>query len=476
MKLAGSLIVVLFGLIVGCAILFPSPLIIKGFLILAIGIIFALQRQETFIYTAIFLAFFSIYLKYLATTSNAVIIGLIVLLFIKAVIEGRSVISKRAIYQNPAFVPLVLIFSVYFYSFLSVVFQGGPGYEYHYAMFLTIACVISLFFILVGFITNRARLFAVLKVLALLLVINLIYALVTLLNPAVGMYGRTLGFSTSGTVVAGQGLDEASRLGGLTFFWEAYAEFLMMTVIFLASILVNLDLLVKRRALLTVIFFISLAELFLTNTRGSVVLAACGILFVVIFVGQKSLKRRVPVIIALAITGVLLFSVLSITGQVRLKERFSDFSQWKQTQYGNLPQGRVDVWLPTLDYVTRRHFVGAGPSFYPLTAYPGGSGILSWPHNLVLIILATVGIPGIVCYMFLFVKFLLLQNRFHVLTDNNLRVVYGSLWAALLFFCIEQLKFDELLRAPTSYAYFIWVLFAIMFSVCNMQEINRDSK
>jgi len=452
----------------------PNPLTLKGLLLITCLTILLLQKQEHIVYISTFLIFFSIHLRYFSTSSNALIIALILMLLIKFIVEHRSVISWKAIHSNPVFLPILTILLVYIYSFLTVTVRNTSGLEYHLSMFITMICVLTFTLLLIGFITKTKRLKGILTVLMLLLLSNLIYSLSVFAFPGLGEFSQILGLSTSGSLMVGTGIDEALRLGGLTFFWEAYAEFLMMTVVFLTPLIINLKLMPKHRFFLIAVFLVSIIELLLTNTRGAIVLACLGGAIALIFVAELELMKKIKVlVIAIMIIFTAMF-IASLSGKVKLYERFSDFTEIEHTRYGNLPKERAMVWVATLDHIVDNKFAGVGPSFYPLTRYPGANGHLEWPHNIILLIVATVGIPGLICYTFLLLRFIGLHKYIKKIKNSDIKTIYFGLWIALIVFFVEQMKFDGILRTPKPYVYFIWVLIALMFSAHNISKVEED--
>ena len=444
----------------------PSPVTVKGIL-LYIGLIFFLFAKENYlIYVSIFMILFPAHLKYLGTTSNGIILILVLILVFRSLAIQKSTVSFKRITANPFFIPGLLILCSYFISWMWAILAHYKGMSYHTEFLISMFCVFIMSNIIIGFVDSKARLLGIQNILLVILIVNLLFAIATLIKPGL----KFILLSTSGSVITGS---EDLRLGGLTFRWEGFAEYLMMSVVFFTCMLTKAKD-ITYKYLIMILLFVVVIELFLTNTRGAVVTSLLGIIFIILFFTKFNPIRKTAIMIGISFFILAGAYIADSTGFLNLKERFQSFENTVETKYGSMPEARAGTWVPSMDQIVNDNFMGHGPSFYPLSGYEGGFGKMPWPHNLTLIILVTVGIYGFIAYCFLFLRFFISIIKIPKITDKYLAIFYKSLWIALFMFFVDAQKFDGALRQATSYFYFIWMIVALLFTSYNMALNNQN--
>lgn len=457
----------------------PEPkVIVVGGLCFA-AVFFALIRQEYVVYLALFLLFFHRPMGAFYNSNNAIIILLTLFLFVRYVVESKSVISLSKITSNPFWVVSIVIFISYLISWFIAWHNESFGLHFHTQYLAGIFSALLIGNILIGFVQDKPnRSYIIQQMLLVLLIVNLLVGLLSWLNPELDLIKMLIKVATgrerSGVVLVGEGDDFAFRLGGLTLFWESYAEYLMMTVIVLTGCYLSLK---DRSRLLKggigFLLLLSFFELLLTNTRGATVLAALGIIAIIFVYTDLTLNSRVAALVSLGVVCSLVLWLAMSSGQFTLFDRFSSFSDIEKTEFGYLPTGRSMVWLPSLKHIAEHGFVGSGPSYLPLTRWDGIGG-LTWPHNLPLFILSTIGIVGLGAYIFLVQRFFKIRNAIAKTADNQQYYFFKYLWIALFFFFLDTIKYDGFLRSTENYFYFMWIIIAYMFSVLNYDTIKNN--
>lgn len=457
----------------------PEPRVIAVGLLCFAALILAFIRQEYVVYPAIFLLFFHDRIAVFYNTNNAIIIALSIFLFIRYVIESESVISLSTIIHNPFWMVSIVIFSSYLVSWFMAWHNQSFGLHFHTRYLVGIFSALLMGNLLIGFVQNDPRRsFIVQQMLLMLLVCNLLVGLLSWFDPDHGLAKMLIKAATgreqSGVVFAGSGDDFAMRLGGLTLFWEAYAEYLMMAVIVLTGCYISLkDRGKLLKAGIGILLLLSFFELLLTNTRGATVLAAVGVITIIFVYADLTLTSRIAAFVAIGIVCSLILWLAISSGQFTLFERFSSFADVEKTEFGYLPTGRAMVWLPSLRHIAQAGIFGSGPSYLPLTHWDGIGG-LSWPHNLILFILSTIGVVGLGAYSFLIYRLFKIRKAIAVTVDNNQYYFFKYLWIALIFFFVDTMKFDGFLRMTENYFYYIWIIIAYMFSVLNFGSIKNN--
>lgn len=448
----------------------PNKKMLKMAIALTFGGVLFILPQKSLILFVCFALYFPKNVPGLDHTTNALILCLTLSVAIRSLVDKGQTVSVPAITANPFFIPSLCIWLSYLVAWLVSFGNSPPDFkeQTHYFLGLTSA----LFFtnILIGYIRNSKSLRSVQLLLLLILSLNLFFGLLFLFFP-----GLTIipGFIEDQSVMA----SSVNRIGGLTFRWEEYAEYLMIAVIILAGLWSNKVYAKYRFGMLIVSLLLLLAgtELLLTNTRISIFLAALGVVTVLFaFTGGRVINKLV---ICVGFCLVTMFSVYLAqeSGNFSIASRIERLQHLEATEYGLMPKDRARVWLPALMHIADNGIAGYGPSMYPLTIWAKNPGALRWPHNLVLIILITVGLAGLLAYLFMFLRMLLLKRHLATITDNEIKVFYTVLWLAMLLFFIDTMKFDGFLRSPTNYFFHCFMLIGILFSAANFTE-NQNTQ
>lgn len=457
------------------AIVDPEKETIAAIFVLTAVTVIALIKKEYIVYLAIFLIsfFYKKNIPVVYNSTNAIILMTAGILFIRSIIEYDSVISVKKIVRNPFWLPSLFILLIYLISWQYALFNDSPGMDFHTEYLVSIFCALLLCNIVIGFVQNETRSSVIQVILLSLLVANLLIGIISWMSPGMGLIKILVhlatGSSRSNVVAVGHGDDFAIRLGGLNFFWEAFAEYLMMASIILLGYLLTMKhqktyLKVSVCMLLVLLLF----ELLLTNTRGATILAAIGMMTVMLTHSDLNLRTRFFSIAGLITLAVVALWLATSSSQFTLLDRFSNFTEVQKTEFGALPVGRAAVWLPTLRHISANGLVGTGPSFVALKHH------LLWPHNLILIILSTIGIAGLGAYLYLFYRIIRLKENLQYERIGKSVNFYKYLWIAIIFFFIDTMKFDGFLREPDFYFYYMWFLISFLFTAFNLQ-VNKHT-
>jgi O-antigen ligase len=449
----------------------PTPVILKSLLLYSGVILFFFIKQKVLIYISMFLVLFPVSLGPLGSTSNGIILMLAFILFVRIAFGQKSIVSFQRILSNPSFIPGLLILFSYLISWVMAFVSNHDGMDYHTKYFISILCAFIFFNIIIGFLDSRSRLLEIQHFLLFFLLINVVFAYILFVFPTIKLDIPFLGAFDTGTGIKGEGLTKAFRLGGITFSVEAFSEYVMMSVVFLTSIIALHDQLkVKQKFFITGLLITTVVALLLTNTRGAIFCSLIGVGFIIIFFTHFNPIKKTLMVFGVSIIFLTGGFIVTSLDSFHILERSKDLTSFVETDYGLLPKGRAGTWIPAIDQIIDDRFMGNGPAFFPLTGYEGAFGTIPWPHNILLIIIGTVGIYGLIAYLFLFIKFLISLRMIAKITDAYCRWFYKSLWVALLMFFIDAQKYDGALRQPSSYFYFMWMLFAIFFSYSNLTE------
>lgn len=449
-----------------------SDVQIVSAIILMLGLpVLATMRPEKIVFYTLPFVLLSRHMPFLYTVANGVILIVVLLASIKTLLARNDGVDRlRLLFHNPFLYFSIILFFVYFVSYLYSDFNTGLPGEKNQEYLISLFCVLVYGNFIISFVHNEERFLGLVKSLFIVLLINLAFAPLSLMVGQVDYLG---GFVRSQTIEAGSGLDKASRLGGLFFFWEEYSQYLAMTLLGIGAAIFAFK--GKYRWVLICVFLIGMVELLLTNSRGSILVFGFGFVLLFLFsrgLGKSSIKAIMTFGLLALFTGGAIY-IAELTGYLHLQERFSLMSQMVSTKYGDLPVARAGVWVPALDSAREKLTIGHGPSYYPLTSYSGFDGKLLWPHNLWLLILNTTGILGLTVYIFICgwaVKISFSTKRLAI-SPLTKTIIFGIGLGWLAFF-MESFKFGGWLRFPSGWFYYLWILMALTFSISNFKRIR----
>jgi hypothetical protein len=257
---------------------------------------------------------------------------------------------------------------------------------------------------------------------------------------------------------------EGGRAGGVFGFHGLLADFSAMT--FYVEIVLGMR--TRRRA--AKLFYYGLAALspvmivYSANRGGLIIWAVGGLYFLWMYRHRVSWSK-----FSLIVVGV--FLVVSSLGLVNQKvlNRLALFSRLLTTHFiKGVPENRVAVWSRVLEKIPEHLWLGHGP-FIDLRR--GARTGMFWPHNAYLFYLYTVGIVGLIAFLWILIKILRLSFPGGRVDFRNVslgRATQAVFHIQVLLFALAQLR-DEHQRGNV-YVYYMWILFA--FAVIGRRLIS----
>jgi len=197
----------------------------------------------------------------------------------------------------------------------------------------------------------------------------------------------------------------------------------------------------RDRGLAAVAFVLTASEMIATLTRGAWIGAAVGLVMLAIAYMRTGAKPARGVWIAAA-SALLLPVALILRDPSRALRQIGDL-----VAGGESGGGRLILWKDALAVVARHPIFGTGPDAYRLGWYParsvasvklsGLSSITEDPHNFILLLMATIGIPAAIAAIGLAVSSLYAAGGTALDRDARPgRLVYAGWWAAIGALCV----------------------------------------
>lgn len=439
-----------------------------AFIAYVCGIVLFFIPIKYIIYFLIGACFLNIPISSFYTSStNIFIILSAVIILARLAFTARNGISFELIKRNSGTMPLVFIILSYAFSLFFV----RKGWSDHLYLYSSVLCASVMILMIVGSIREKADIVFINKILFGLLIANLFFSLLFILFPQIdAMRARLFSLYALG----GEG---ASRLQGLSFRGEAYGEYLMMCALWLVIMLSTAQF--KRwKWTLWLITVVVIVALTLTRLRGAFAVFLMGIFLFLITSKSIGFHKKLCVLGAIVLVlGATLYVLTTFTDRITILDRLSVFLEEGQ-RVGYIPMTRYRTWVPSFHFAKSNSFMGVGPSIRPYLASTedviadGFRGnVVVWPHNVTLLILCTVGIYGLMSYLFLLHRTLRLRKVLQKL-ESDLRCYYSSYLFCFLMFLIEAQKYDGVLRQSGSSLYLISIVIGLLFTCENMERAD----
>jgi O-antigen ligase len=191
--------------------------------------------------------------------------------------------------------------------------------------------------------------------------------------------------------------------------------------------------------------------LFLTLTRGAWVGAFVGLCVLAVVLVRSSRIRARLLVLVLAGIGIVVV-VASALNYSAVVGRLADF----KGGWASIGGGRLFVWQEALAVIARHPLLGVGPDSYRLGWFPvrtltdvaaaSASSVANDPHSVVLLLSATLGIPGALVALCVFaIAMVSGAPRAFDRSISRERLIYSGWWAALaalsigLFFSVNTI-------------------------------------
>jgi len=434
--------------------------LLAGFLVYA-ALLFVL-KIDSVLHLVLFLSLFNIPLASLHTSSgNLVILSAMIAVFIRSTVFHDPSFSLHRFLRSGAALPLFLILLSYTAS-LCFVEKGWPS---HLGYMQGLVCGFLLIVFIVGTVRTTEQFVSLNRVLLLVLILNLGYSVLFLFHPPIDALKASF---LSQPIFEGEA---ATRLHGFSFRGETYGEFLLIACLVLVGWLCSGQG-GKGKGRIAFLTAATVAALVLTRLRGANAVFLLGLLLLLMGSPSLRLAKKLALLLGIGLCYLLTLFVLSTaTDQVTLLDRLYEFSD-DSRKIGAIPTTRYYTWLPGIRFAQKHRFLGTGPSFKPYIDESGfqevvrdqaAGDVTVWPHNLVILILCTVGIYGLASYLFLAFRVFRLRRVMRRLEPTLKNLTFGY-FIAFWMYLIEAQKYDGSLRHPGTNFFLIAVLIGVLFT------------
>ncbi len=368
-------------------------------------------------------------------------------------VVGIAYILQGRLRYLPMFGIFVVILAIYM---ASTGLQHRATYIQHGLYIFSWVSTIVLFYIVYNFIRETKDVELVIRTLIILNVLVAAYSIIQITLGKQALFGLDQ-LSMKGARSRG----DEPRLSG-PYGVGVTAELLVIHILLCAYLLIHAKKAAKRYFLYLLIA-VNLGCLLATANRGGfLVLIGGSGLFLYMYRSQLGVKRT----LSLSFTGAILLAVMSV-----IIINFTDygvmFQRLEATEIeGGIPDTRANTWATVTSKIPDKPLLGHGPRLrlendYNVN-YPGHV-VITYPHNLYLFLLFTVGIIGLTAYLGFFAWLIVrIKRGTDRLKDDPFMHGFVRLGLLLMVvFLIDQMKIDFLRYALVDYWHYIFIIFAI---------------
>lgn len=308
-------------------------------------------------------------------------------------------------------------------------------------------------------------------------VVNVLLAmnLVTVVYCAVQMYGgpgiklMVFGLEEMAMLPA---RDDNRLLGPFNATGVTSEFFVIMIFLILHRLLLTRN--VRLRYGLISLTFVNLGMLVATGNRGGFLsLLGGSVLFLWLFRRELGVRN----VVRLATSGTIMLAlsaalVVNYTDFGRLFERLSD-----TTVEEGVPDTRQKAWPMAWENIKKRPMLGQGPRLVMDGAnkgatYPGWK-YQGYPHNLYLFLATTIGVIGLIAFLFFFTTPLVrcwkTSKQRGLVGDEATFVKLGVLVFVVIL--IDQLKVEFMRIGLVDYWHFVFALLGIFTAACDRVRV-----
>ena len=445
--------------------------IFSGIVLVYITVLFYLKNEQI-VYVLIFMSMLNVPIRQLYTSStNILILIALLVLFVRSSFRESTGRIYERIKNNSVTLPLILVICSYTVSLLF----SKNGFSDHFEMYQSIIFASALTWMIIGNIREKNQITSINNIMLSVLLLNLFFSLLFLIYPQIdALRAEFLSLSVFSA-------EEATRIQSLSFRGEAYGEYTMMCALWLFTMLIRGEF-QRGKFFVWALTTCTIIAMIMTRARGANAVFLIGAVIILLSSGSAQLwKKSVVFVSIIAVSAATIFALKTYSTDSNLLDRFYDFTDTSKN-VGYIPETRYYTWAPSLEFARSHHYLGAGPSYVPYiskefnwTKIVAGEE-MDWPHNITLIILSTVGIYGLMSYMFLAYRTIRLRKVYANL-EPYLKSCYSAYMICFIMFLVEGQKFDGFLRHPDANFYLIFILTAILFScetLVNFPEKEYD--
>lgn len=312
-------------------------------------------------------------------------------------------------------------------------------------------------FLLINYINDEEKLKRAVNIIVITSVLVILFNVVELLFPGkVIVPGWLRTQHSPGIVLRG------IRVKGPFNDFELNAEFFTLNSFIVFFLLVRARRMLTRFVLGSILI-VDLFMMFATVTRGAFFSLIAGVIYLM-FLSRKELNAVKFFGILISFVAILFILEAFVT---QYTVSGSLFNRVVNTTFekGFIPDSRSGIWEQAIERGMEHPIFGNGPGWDFVSGYSQGF----WPHNLYLFYFNSLGIVGLLAFLFLMYRIVkaTLPGIKASLGESSYPLALMKIFhVVILIFMLDQIKIEYLRNKI--YTFFIWALFALVISTYNI--------
>ncbi|MBD3423796.1 MAG: hypothetical protein GF417_05100, partial [Candidatus Latescibacteria bacterium] len=260
------------------------------------------------------------------------------------------------------------------------------------------------------------------------------------------------------------------RIGGPFRDFELNAEFLTLNSFIIFFMIIRTRRMLTR-SFLSIILLIDLLLMFATVTRGALIALIVGVIYLMI-ISRKDLTVAKVIYFMVAFV-VVIFVLEKFVAQYTFSGSVFERMVTVTFEKGFIPDSRTGPWEDAINRGMENPIFGIGP------AWDFGSGHTTgfWPHNLYLFYFNTLGIVGLLAFLFLLfriVKATIPGIKSSLVKSPFPEAFMKILHVMIIIFMLDEIKIEYLRNKI--YLFFVWILFALIIITRNIIDKDKSER
>ncbi|MBK1644856.1 hypothetical protein CKO25_09380 [Thiocapsa imhoffii] len=316
--------------------------------------------------------------------------------------------------------------------------------------------------------SNEKDFFLIFMVLTGLILLYSLAQLIVGMDPNSPLFGEKFGLRPP---------REDGRLTGPFSAVGLTAEYMVIAIFTLSYILVTTKPNLRLRFLIWSMIMASFAAMIATANRGAIItLVICGIFYLLIFRKELGTRGILQAVVGIPFAFALASAiVINFTDFNRLFDRLSE----TEVEEG-IPDTRSVVWPLTWERIQLSPIVGNGPQWKLSEETYQKRGVLKqipMPHNLYLYIVGTIGVIGLIAYLFFWMRmmYFFYQGAFSQFSENNNGSIPKLALILMAVFFIDQMKVEFLRSETTEFQHVMFMLWGALLALSSKSTLRSLS-
>ena len=387
-------------------------------------------------------------------------INMFLVYFLSGVVITKKIIRKEKLKEKTvADLPFLFILLAYILSLANI----NSGLKPHLMYLFAFISNILIFYLIVSSVKTEKELYTLVYIMGFSSILVFLYCYLQMF--ALGSHINVLGFEELRLREASHQLYGLNRVRGPFANAEIMCEYAVIQSLIQIFMFFHEKKTLKEYFWMTLLI-LNITVLIATSTRAGIICETIGLIYFA-FIFRKRFHLRkflmvVPLIILIFYLGSIFLHTYTRSGY--LFERLGS----TEIKAGSVIKNRGN-WFLVFPYLKEHLFIGHGPR------YDTPSNNLNYPHSLYIFLVYTMGLFGLISFLWLFLELFKYSWKGLKLPNSNLFLwgMVAIFQIILVIFLIDEIKIEFLRWPDRNYQHFIFFLFGLLVAAVNMVRADR---